>query len=144
MKNIDSRLGAEIFASRAPGILADGIVHLESLPEDVRFEQVCNLIASASGDGENSSWIEREVAETLGDSLLDVRVARFSFEPAIHLCLWHARNVKASSWPASHMPDYPVRYAGTVEDVRLMAFAAHFLGLDVYADTAPLGTQCPA
>ncbi|PZX12825.1 hypothetical protein LX81_03532 [Palleronia aestuarii] len=137
VENTDIRLGVEKFASKTPGVLTDGAVFLDGQSWDNQFEYACDLISLASDDGVTSSWPDRNVAKKFVSPISLDKVTRFSFEPAIHPCLLHARDLAALNLPPHRTPDYPVRYAGIGEDVRLMAFATRFLDLRVYVDTGP-------
>lgn len=137
VESADIRLESEKYAHPVPGILTDAAGFLDGLNENDQFERVCDLIALASDDGGKSSWIGRDIAKTLVESIESDQVARFSFDPCIHPCLLQARRVRDFNLSAYKMLDCPVRYSGIGADVRLVALAARFLGLDVYADSSP-------
>lgn len=55
VRGVDIRLGVEKFASKTPGVLADGAMFLDEQNANYQFEHVCDLIALASGNGDTSS-----------------------------------------------------------------------------------------
>lgn len=115
------------------GLLNDVTDFLSRMEKDSQFATVCKLIAAAIDD---DKWLELSVAKNIAVQAQVALCVRYSFEPAIHPCLLQAQLLASDSGRTKTMKCFaPIRYSGIGEDARLVAFAAMFLNLSIYAET---------
>ncbi len=132
LKLLEERFDLAAYAPPIRGALEDTVRHLDSLGNDERFDKVLGLIAGVIGQ---EMALSPELAADIAQISNAARIVRFSFRPALIPCLLRAR--VAATDRGKHAPSYAVRFAGIGDDAPLLAVAALFLGLRLYAEDNP-------
>lgn len=129
LSRTEERLKLAPYTPRTRGALEDAVAHLDQLGVEARFEWACDRIAAVSNPANRP---DGAMTEHLLHISSQNDVVRFSFSPAVLLCLKHARAVrKRETRPFN---DHAVRYAGVGADVQLVGMTALFLNLPIYAE----------